>query len=116
MNLQLDTNEYYREFSTKKHSIGMAFSNRGDKYLPYIRRYGKLNKEELLYLINVAKENSWTALDLSNCAIEELPEELWEITSLKLLYLEIGIKEIMPTSLLLLHRNSKTGESGSFIY
>ena len=87
MNLQLDTNEYYREFSTKKHSIGMAFSNRGDKYLPYIRRYGKLNKEELLYLINVAKENSWTALDLSNCAIEELPEELWEITSLKLLYL-----------------------------
>lgn len=86
MNLQLDTNEYYREFSTKKHSIGMAFSNRGDKYLPYIRRYGKLNKEELLYLINVAKENSWTALDLSNCAIEELPEELWEITSLKLLY------------------------------
>ncbi len=34
-------------------------------YLPYERLYDKLNAEELLQLINDAKQNCWQILDLS---------------------------------------------------
>lgn len=87
MELLLDKNEEYKEYSVEKYTIGTTCSKRKNIFLPYVRDYGELNKEQLLFLINKAKENGWTALDLSNCGLKSLPDELWEISSLKLLYL-----------------------------
>lgn len=38
-------------------------------------------------MINEAKENNWTMLDISNCGVEQLPAELWSLQSLKALFI-----------------------------
>ncbi len=58
-----------------------------ESYLPYQRQYGTLNEEELLQLIRDAKANGWQALDLSCCGLRSLPDELWELSELRMLYL-----------------------------
>lgn len=54
-------------------------------FLPYKRIYTKLNKKELLFLIKAAKEHNWQALDLRCCGLKTLPDELWELSDLKIL-------------------------------
>lgn len=87
MELQYDKNTKYKEYSTKQYGIAQTFSSKKGTFLPYIRDYRKLTNEQLLHLIRTAKTNNWIALDLSDCGLESLPDELWELTSLKLLYI-----------------------------
>jgi small GTP-binding protein len=75
-------------YHAKKRSIAMIFGISGRKdVIDYVRNYTILSESELVSLLNDAKENNWTSLDLSNCGIHELPEQLWEISSLRVLYL-----------------------------
>lgn len=76
-----------KEYSTKRVSISNTFGASYDNVLCYERIYENLDKEQLLNLIKDAKENEWTSLDLSNCGLKELPDELWDLQSLKVLYL-----------------------------
>ena len=85
-----DKNDEYREYSVNKYTIGSTFSKQKRLFLPYIRKYEKLTEEELIHILNIAKEEKWTALDLSNCGLTSLPDELWEVTSLRLLYIGNG--------------------------
>ena len=77
----------YEEYSARKKTISMTFSGRKNTFFCYKRKYKQLNEEQLLALLKEAKENNWTTLDLSDCGIKDLPDELWDITSLKVLYL-----------------------------
>lgn len=58
-----------------------------ENFLPYARKYDALRSEELISLIRAAKKNHWEALDLSNCGLTELPDELWELSELRFLFL-----------------------------
>ena len=87
MEIQYDKNDRYKEYSVDRYTIGQTFSIRRHIFLPYIRKYKELTDEQLLDLIETAKNNDWTTLDLSNCGLKSLPDELWEVTSLKLLYI-----------------------------
>ena len=58
-----------------------------EDYLPYARRYRDLTPEELQVLIRDARDNHWTALDLSCCNLQELPDELWTLKDLQILAL-----------------------------
>lgn len=93
----------FERFDVRRHTIADIFGSRKNRFLPYKRNYLKLNKEQLLQLIREAAVYEWEVLDLSNTGLEELPDELWELTSLKVLYLgndslhdaENGINRIM---------------------
>ena len=87
MGLQCEKNTKYREYSVNQYKIGQVFSSKKQMFLPYIRTYKELTQEELLDLIKQAKDNNWIALDLTDCGLKSLPDELWEVTSLKLLYI-----------------------------
>lgn len=87
MELQYDKNIKYKEYSVKQYSIGQTFSFKKQIFLPYVRTYEELTQEQLLNIIRLAKDNNWTALDLTDCGLKSLPDELWEVTSLKLLYI-----------------------------
>lgn len=76
----------YRQFENKRHHINET-CGRYDSFIPYERKYAVLNQEQLLELIHDAKTNHWQALDLSNCGLSQLPDELWELSDLKMLYL-----------------------------
>ena len=78
---------YYKVFDSKKHHINETCGGRAKSFVPYERLYGKLNDSELLELIRDAKTFHWQALDLSQCGLEHLPQELWDLPELKLLYL-----------------------------
>lgn len=67
--------------------------------LPYERLYDKLNAEELLQLIKDAKQNRWELLDLSECGLTALPDELWELTDLKGLWLYNNNIKILPRNI-----------------
>lgn len=56
-------------------------------FLPYKRNYETLNEKELLLLIKAAKEHHWQALDLTSCGLNTMPDELWELSDLKILYI-----------------------------
>lgn len=56
-------------------------------YLPYERKYGVLNSNDLLRLIEDAANEKWEILDLSNTGISILPEQLFELKSLKVLFI-----------------------------
>lgn len=56
-------------------------------FLPYKRNYGTLNEKELLLLIKAAKEYHWQALDLTCCGLKTLPDELWELSDLIILFI-----------------------------
>lgn len=58
-----------------------------EDYLPYMRRYRDLTPAELQALIRDARDNRWTALDLSSCNLRELPDELWTLKELQILAL-----------------------------
>lgn len=81
-----ERNEDYHKYSSKRKSIADTFGDAG-KSLPYIRKYLGLDEVQLRSLLKDAEENKWDALDLSNTGISTLPEELFEITTLKVLWL-----------------------------
>ncbi len=56
-------------------------------FTPYERLYETLNQDDLLQLIRAAKAFHWQALDLSNCGLTSLPDELWDLPDLQILYL-----------------------------
>ena len=58
-----DKNDEYREYSVSKYTIGSTFSKQKRLFLPYIRKYEKLKEEELIHILNIAKEEKWTALE-----------------------------------------------------
>ena len=75
------------EYSSKKTSISMTFGGNRGSVLCYERKYTTLDEQQLLSLLKEAKDNNWTTLDLSDCGIEKLPDELWDIDSLRVLFL-----------------------------
>ena len=78
--------EKYIPFDTKRHSINQT-CGRFEDFIPYERNYGTLTQEELLSLIRDAGRYHWQALDLTCCGLDTLPDELWELTQLRMLYL-----------------------------
>ncbi len=78
--------ENYKLFDRKKHHINDTCGRFG-LYIPYKRKYTSLDHEQLLQLIRDAKELKWQALDLTNCGLTTLPDELWDLPDLKMLYL-----------------------------
>ena len=76
----------YERFNPVKHSIAYA-CGRYERFIPYSRKYGKLSQSQLLDLIAYAKVNHWQALDLNCCGLSELPDELWDLPDLQMLYL-----------------------------
>ena len=58
-----------------------------DRFLPYERLYRDLTREELLELLRDAKRLGWRCLDLRNCGLDSLPEELCELNELCMLLL-----------------------------
>lgn len=77
----------YEHFNPVKHSIADTCGINYDDFIPYHRKYGKLSQSQLLDLIACAKANRWQALDLSYCGLSELPDELWDLPNLRMLYL-----------------------------
>lgn len=73
------------EYSTEKYSIAMTFGGSRRNVIPYDRK--KIEQMDVIKLIHMAKENEWTILDLSDYGIEQLPDELWDVTTLKVLYI-----------------------------
>ena len=78
--------ERYCQFDFKKDHIDET-CGRFEAYIPYKRLYDRLTPEQLLSLINDAKINHWQALDLTSCGLETLPDELWDMPDLQMLYL-----------------------------
>ncbi len=76
----------YKLFDPKKHHISDTCGRFG-LYIPYKRKYTLLSNEELLQLIQDAKALKWQALDLTSCGLTTLPDELWDLPDLKMLYL-----------------------------
>jgi len=76
----------YKLFDPKKHHISDTCGRFG-LYIPYKRKYALLSNEELLQLIQDAKALKWQALDLTSCGLTTLPDELWDLPDLKMLYL-----------------------------
>ena len=76
----------YKQFNSKTHHIhetcGLFM-----RFIPYKRLYETLEYDELLQLISDAKEFRWQAIDLSNCGLTSLPDELWDLADLKILHL-----------------------------
>lgn len=62
-----------------------------DLFLPYTRKYGTLLSWNLRILLQDAKKYHWQALDLRDCGLQDLPDELWELTDLRMLFLGNGI-------------------------
>lgn len=80
-------NEEYTVFDPNLHSIEETYGLLTCNFLPYQRNYETLSNQDLLSLIQDTREHRWQALDLRNCGLEELPDELWELPDLKLLWL-----------------------------
>lgn len=76
----------YVRFSPTKHDIAHTCGDY-QRFIPYQRKYGKLSQSQLLDLIEYAKTNRWQALDLTCCGLSELPDELWDLPDLQMLYL-----------------------------
>ena len=77
----------YIRFDPKQHHINDTCGSRYVHFIPYERLYSSLDEFELLDLIHDAKSLRWQALDLSCCALKYLPDELWDLPDLKMLYL-----------------------------
>lgn len=76
----------YTIFDPAKHSVSDTCGRIG-KFLPYERNYRTLDNQELHELISDAKNNNWQALDLRSCGIKQLPDELWSLSNLRILYI-----------------------------
>ena len=77
----------YMIFDPHVHDIPTTCSRRRDEFIPYDRQYDALSSDDLLSLIAYARKYRWQALDLSECGLQELPDELWDLTDLRILYL-----------------------------
>ncbi len=86
MDILWQPRESYRPFDHKKHHINETCGRFGI-YIPYKRKYTTLNDGQLLQLIRDAKQFKWQALDLTSCGLTTLPDELWNLPDLKMLYL-----------------------------
>lgn len=82
-----------KEYSAKRVTIINTFGVHYNDILCYERNYKMLDENQLIQLLEDAKENEWTSLDLSNCGLTKLPDELWNLRSLKVLYLGNRIGE-----------------------
>lgn len=80
-------NTNYVCFNPKKHKLLNTCGKAYGIFIPYYREYGKLSQSQLLDLIACAKANHWQALDLNCCGLSELPDELWDLPDLRMLYL-----------------------------
>lgn len=78
--------ENYLRFDPEKYDIAQACGG-ASQFIPYRRKYEGLTQQQLLELIEAAKYHRWQALDLTDCGLHELPNELWELSSLRMLYL-----------------------------
>ena len=78
--------ENYESFDAHK-SYGYPVLYQKEIFLPYVRRYKGLDRDELISLIQDARRYRWQALDLSNCGLTELPDALWDLPDLRMLYL-----------------------------
>lgn len=86
MDILWQQKESYRCFDHKNQHINDTCGRFGI-YIPYKRKYTTLNDEQLLQLIRDAKQFKWQALDLTSCGLITLPDELWDLPDLKMLYL-----------------------------
>lgn len=77
----------YVRFNPAKHNIAYTCGGKYEEFVPYQRKYGNLSQSQLLDLIACAKANRWQALDLNRCGLSELPDELWDLPGLRMLYL-----------------------------
>lgn len=87
----------YTRFDPVKHHIADVCNV--NKYVPYYRNYGKLSCSQLLELISYAKSNKWQALDLTDCGLFELPDELWDLPELRMLYLGNKLSNLSDSDL-----------------
>ena len=76
----------YKLLDSKRYHINET-CGRSDLFIPYERKYSTLNEEQLLCLICAAKQNRWQALDLTSCGLTWLPDELWDLPDLQMLFL-----------------------------
>lgn len=76
----------YINFNFQKHHIHMTCGRFLD-FIPYERNYKNLTDNQLLSLIQDAKIYKWQALDLTDCGLSKLPNALWDLPDLKMLYL-----------------------------
>ena len=88
---KLDTEEY----SARKITISGTFGVHYDKILCYERNYETLDKDQIIELLKDARENKWDSLDLSNCGLKELTDELWNLHSLKVLNVNCKVMKSM---------------------
>lgn len=91
MNKLWRVKEQYEEYSSKKRTIAMTFGGRRERILCYERLYKNLNQEQLQQLLKEAKGKEWDTLDLSNCGLADIPDGLWDIKSLKVLFGKLDI-------------------------
>ena len=70
-----------------------------ENYLPYKRLYKNLSESQLLELLRDARRFHWEALDLHNCALDALPEELGELLDLRALHVWETPITALPESL-----------------
>ncbi len=86
MSLTIIQNKDYSPYDPKTDKF-ISISLHREKYIPYYRTYDAISYDELLQLIGHARINHWKGLDLSNCRLQTLPRELWELTDLRVLFL-----------------------------
>lgn len=80
-------NREYVRFDPARHRIGNLFGGNGRRFLPYHLTVDAPYDGLLSELIRAAKENRWQALDLSPWYLTRLPDALWDLTELQILYL-----------------------------
>ena len=77
----------YHPFDWEKNSNYWENRQKLNVFLPYERLYTSLNQVEVSVLLEAAKSNGWEALDLSECLLDSLPQESWNLPELKYLSL-----------------------------
>ncbi len=79
---ETENEHFYLNFSMKYYINSMKFKDSGSK-----RDYRTLSEDELLNLIERAKNEKWEFLDLSDCGINNLPSEIGDLVDLRYLKL-----------------------------
>ena len=77
----------YRKFDPQSWEDLREANSFPERFLPYERLYRNLTREELLELLQDAKEQHWEVLDLRYCGLNVLPDMLGEMENLKVLSL-----------------------------
>ena len=63
------------------------YSEFAKRFLPYRRLYESLDKKSLCELLKDAYEYGWQVLDLHCCGLSILPEDVWDLPNLRVLFL-----------------------------